>query len=334
MINYNEIRQVHLEISSLCNANCPYCPRNFWGYPYNDGYPEANFTLENAQHIFTSKFLRQLQAIRINGNFGDIVMNSESPDIVEYFFSINESLDLSISTNGSAQSKDFWKRLGKTKAKVLFCLDGLNDTHHLYRQNTSWNQILKNAEIFISEGGNAIWKMIKFDHNQHQIDACRELSENLKFKKFLLVHSTRNVAPVFDKNGKLVHRLGNYSGETNFKKLFFKRKTDMVLVEDITPGRVPKKSLTCETKLNKEIYISSTGEIYPCCFTGFYPKTFGHGYYHQAINAQLIPLLQKNNALQYNIEECIEWFNNIEKSWSIATYEDGRLICCDDNCGK
>ena len=57
MIQYNEIRDVHLEISSLCNARCPLCPRNFRGYPYNDGYPETNLTIEQIKKIFTRDFL-------------------------------------------------------------------------------------------------------------------------------------------------------------------------------------------------------------------------------------------------------------------------------------
>ena len=89
MISFNEVEHVHLEISSMCNASCACCPRNFWGYPYNAGYPEVNMTLSQAQHIFTVEFLQQLNKIGINGNFGDIVMNPESADIVDYFRDLN-----------------------------------------------------------------------------------------------------------------------------------------------------------------------------------------------------------------------------------------------------
>jgi MoaA/NifB/PqqE/SkfB family radical SAM enzyme len=186
MINFYEIRNVHLEISSLCNASCPWCPRTFWGYPYNDGYPEVNFSLSNAKKIFTLDLLKQLSSITINGNFGDIVMNPEGADIVEYFSGNNPNLSITISTNGSARSKEFWQRLATARAKVEFCLDGLEDTHHLYRQNTSWNTVIKNAKIFIDAGGDAAWKFIKFKHNLHQIDDCRNLSTQLVFKKFIL----------------------------------------------------------------------------------------------------------------------------------------------------
>jgi len=333
MISYDQIREVHLEISSLCNARCPLCPRNFRGYPYNDGYVEANLTLDNAKHIFTSTFLKQLNRININGNFGDAVMNPETPDIVEYFRSQNNDLIVDISTNGSARDESFWQRLAHVKINVLFCLDGLEDTHHLYRQNTNWSTILNNAEIFISAGGSATWKMIQFNHNKHQIDDCKKLANQLGFTDFELLDHGRNTGPVFDKHGNLIHVLGDYAGEKNFEILFHKKKTDMVLLEDIAPYLTQYSDINCYTKQARSIYISSIGDVYPCCFTGFSPKTFGHGEYIQAINAQILPLIKNNNALEYSLEECIEWFAAVEKSWDLKSPKCGKLVVCGDNCG-
>ena len=334
MISYSEIRDIHLEISSLCNARCPLCPRNFRGYPYNDGYVEENLTLESCKNIFTPALLQQLTRIRINGNFGDAVMNPETPNIVEYFRYHNANLKLAISTNGSARDKDFWQRLAKVNVEVAFCLDGLEDTHHLYRQNTNWQTILNNAKIFIDAGGTAVWKMIQFKHNLHQIESCNQLSAAMGFEKFVLINDDRNSGPVFDKHGNLSHVLGDYTGEKSFEILFHKKKTDMVLLEDIINNVIEHKTLRCETKQIKSIYISSTGDIYPCCYTAFNPTTYGHGEYHEAVNAQLAPLIKNNNALTYTLEECILWFNAVEESWSKSSFENGKLVCCNDNCGS
>jgi sulfatase maturation enzyme AslB (radical SAM superfamily) len=261
-------------------------------------------------------------------------MNPEGADIVEYFYNVNPQLEITISTNGAARNKDFWIALGQTKAKVSFCLDGLMDTHHLYRQNTVWKTVINNAKSFIESGGHAVWKMIKFKHNVHQIEECKNLSIDFGFKEFQLVESTRVDAPVFDSKGNLLHLLGDYNGETSFPLLFHKKQTDLILLEDITVERKEKKTVRCEAKKNKEIYITSKGEVYPCCYTGFYPKTYGHGQYHQAANAQLVPHINKNNALEYALSECIEWFNEIELAWDKKTYNNGRLVICDDNCGN
>ena len=44
--------------------------------------------------------------------------------------------------------------------------------------------IIKNAQAFIDAGGYAVWKMIKFDHNEHQVEDCRALAKNLGFQRF------------------------------------------------------------------------------------------------------------------------------------------------------
>lgn len=335
MIEYSEIRDVHLELSSFCNARCPMCPRNFKGYPYNDGYHENNLTLDQIKIIFNIDFLRQIDTVFINGNFGDFVMNPESLEIIEYL-STNNKLKITISTNGSARTTAFWKSLAKfNNVVVWFCLDGKNqETHGLYRVDTNWNTVIKNATSFIDAGGQAVWKMIVFDHNRHEIEECNALSVKLGFKQFSTITNTRHATPVFDRQGNLTHTIGQYTGEKNFKNLLHKKRTDMVLVEDVTNTRLPQTQLKCETKIKKSIYISSEGNVYPCCYTGFNPKSYGHGEYLQAVNSQLSPLLDKNNALLYPLNECITWFSNIERQWDKRTYKEGRLIVCDDNCGK
>lgn len=334
MIEYATIRDVHLEISTFCNADCPLCPRNFRGYPHNDGYPELNFTLDHTHKIFNPDFLKQLTKIRVNGNYGDIIMNPEALEIVRYFREHNKTLVIEISTNGSGRKQTFWQGLAEFDTHVLFCLDGLEDTHHLYRQNTVWSTIIKNAKTFIASGGHAIWKFVKFDHNVHQLDACRQMSKDLGFNGFRPVDHGRNIGPVFDRHGNHTHDIGKYSGTTEFKVLFHKKQTDQVLLEDITDMRVEKEVITCSAVKALSIYIAANGDVSPCCWTGFYPQTYGSGEYLQAVNAQLKPLSAKNNALEHSLEDCVQWFNNIKQKWAIDSYEKGRLIVCDDNCGR
>ena len=332
MYHFSDVRHVHLEISSLCNAACPLCPRNFYGYPYNDGYVEHNMTLAEAKQIFYPEFVQQLTAIFINGNFGDAVMNPETVDIIKYLKLCSPMLAVSMSTNAGARDRKYWETLASLDVKVMFCIDGLEDTHSLYRQNTLYSTVIKNAEIFIAAGGHAVWKMISFDHNQHQQATAQSLSEQMGFKLFEFIDHGRNQAPVFDKHRQLSHTIGK-PVNVKFHRLWKSRTQDEVLLEDILPGRTPK-NIRCRIKKQKSIYISSTGDVYPCCFLGFAPKTYGHGNYHAAANAQFRHFVQENNALEYGLEHSINWFNLIEKTWAIPTFEEGRLVICNDVCGQ
>lgn len=334
MIAFSEIKDVHLEISTMCNARCPLCSRNFYGYPYNDGYPEINLTLENTKKIFSVEFVQQLEKIWFQGNLGEAIINPEAIDIVQYFRNSNPNLKLEMSTNGSARDKNFWESLAQLNIDVDFCLDGLEDTHHIYRQGTEYQKILQNAQYFILAGGRAFWRMIKFKHNQHQIEACETLSKTLGFTGFKLMDEGRNSGPVFDRDGNLVASMGDYTHKIEFKKMLHAKKTDLVLLEDIIDVRTPKNKISCKAQQAKSIYVSANGEISPCCWLGFYPKTFGHGSYHQAVNKQISTIANKNNALEYPLEQCLNWFSEIENSWHISSYEQGRLVTCDDYCGS
>tara|TARA_R110000803_G_scaffold37408_1_gene80613 strand:- start:1691 stop:2512 length:822 start_codon:yes stop_codon:yes gene_type:complete len=269
------------------------------------------------------------------GNFGDFIMNPESLEIVQYFSSANPDLMIFVGSNASARDNKFWRELGKIKnLKFEFCIDGLADTHHLYRQNTSWDTIIRNAKAFIRAGGNARWKFIKFKHNQHQIEQCRQLSIDIGFSEFEVCDEGRNTGPVFDKQGNYLHALGDYTGETNIAKVLDQVEHGMMLLEDIYQHNAPKTNISCQAKNNQSIFISSTGDVSPCCWLGIDPQTYGKGRYHEPCNKQVVPLISKNNVLQYSLAECLEWFNNVEKTWEIKSYQEGRLVICDDYCGS
>jgi hypothetical protein len=190
--------------------------------------------------------------------------------------------------------------------------------------------VLKNAKTFIKAGGQATWKMIPFDHNQHQIKTCRELSKQLGFSNFTLTDQGRDTGIAVDKKGKVVNLLGTPK-KINFEQLLQSKKTDQVLLEDLDPK---VKQITCEVKKSKSIYVTSTGEVYPCCYTGFYPRTYGHGQYYEVVNKQLKNIIEPNNALETSLEESIGWFNIIEQSWNTEDFKQGRLLICNDVCGS
>jgi MoaA/NifB/PqqE/SkfB family radical SAM enzyme len=327
MFKVSDIKRVHLEISSVCNARCPGCPRNLFGYPFNNGYIEHNMSLDEAKTIFKD-IIKQLTHIRINGNFGDAVSNNSTPDIVEWMLEENSGLNIVISTNGSAQNKRFWERLGKTGITVEFDIDGFEGTHELYRQDTNFNKIITNSKIFIDSGGIATGKFIDLGYNSDQFDDLRKMLLGIGFQQFKKINNPREDFSSYDKNGNLVFIL-NRNEPTIFKELETRKSNDLIL-EDIINDKRPCQCINCEVKQSKEIYI---GDVYPCCFLGFEPKTYGKGKYHQAANAQFNSWLTKNNALKYSIHECITWFSQVEDSWNKKTFEEGRLVICNDVCG-
>lgn len=331
---FKNIKHLHLEISSRCNAECPLCPRNLHGAEYNNGYKEHNMTLEEAQKIFDDDFLRQINQVLINGNLGDFVMNPDSLPILKYFKSINPNLFIEINTNGGARNREFWKDLASIpNMQVNFTLDGIGETHSIYRRNTLYDTVIENAKTFISAGGQAVWMMIEFDHNQHQVGEAEKLSKELGFIAFKLRANTREAGPVFNRKGEFQYVIGPYTGTTDFKEILAQKsiKNNLAGVERCSKYKDP---IDCMVKKQLSIYVSSTGEVYPCCFLGFSPKTFGHGDYHEVCNQQIGELMHENDALTYGLEHAAGWFHRVSETWNISTFGQGRLIKCNDVCGK
>jgi sulfatase maturation enzyme AslB (radical SAM superfamily) len=267
--------------------------------------------------------------VNFNGNLGDFASAREAVEIVQYL--VDLGVTVSINTNGSLRSPSWWAQLVHPNVTVGFAVDGLADTHSLYRQDTDWNRIIENATAFIKAGGRAIWRFVPFEHNQHQQAECEQMSRDLGFIKFENIYDGRESTPVYTRGGEFSHQIGKpFDAATPKLKdmlashvTWFDAKT-IKLDRDVFP-----LNLQCVHKLQKEIYIAADGSVYPCCFLGFYPTTMKH-----PGNDQLLPMIRENNALEYELEHCLEWFDQVEQSWQADSIANGRLYQCVNSCGR
>ena len=203
MYQFKDIRTVHLEVTTRCNAACPQCPRNYESAALNEQLRESELSLNDIKTIFDRQFLTQLNKIYLCGNYGDAAAAMETLEIVRYFRHANSSLIIGIHSNGGARPPSWWAELATSVTYCRFGIDGLEDTNHLYRRNTSWKKIMANLTAFITAGGNAQWAFIAFDHNRHQINDARDLSRRLGVRRFVVKRTGRfkrtadgNVAPL------------------------------------------------------------------------------------------------------------------------------------------
>lgn len=346
MLKLQDIRHVQVELTTRCNARCPMCMRNYRGMEYNSGYPITELSLAQFQHIFSPEFLAQLIApepaqdgfvpryhgtrgITFNGNLGDFASAKDAAEIVEYL--VLHKIPVRINTNGSLRNTDWWRQLAQPGVVVGFALDGLADTHSLYRQDTDWHRIIANARAFIEAGGSAWWRFIPFDHNRHQEQACRDMAQELGFARFENIHDGRNTGPVFSRTGEYSYQIGTDSGPADHKP-----KIKDLLENHVTwfnhktiksPKDTIELNLRCQHKINREIYIAADGSVYPCCYLGFYPETM-----HHPGNSQTKQLVRENNALEYDLAHCLAWFDRVEQTWKQHSIAQGRLYQCVNSC--
>ena len=189
--------------------------------------------------------------------------------------------------------------------------------------------MIENATAFIAAGGRAIWRFVPFDHNRHQEAECRRLAKEMGFIDFENIYDGRDSGPVYTRTGEFSHWLGPVGDPPPIKDMlqshitWYDSKTVKISKDTAT------LNLRCRHKVAKEIYLAADGTVYPCCYLGFYPLSMNH-----PGNKELAPMVTENNALQYSLEHCLEWFESIEQAWSKSSIAEGRPYQCVSTCNQ
>lgn len=345
MLKLDQVRRVQVELTTRCNARCPMCMRNYRGYDYNGGYPLCELSVEDFQRILTPEILKSIiqpdppvngrasisygfRGVLFNGNLGDFSNAQDAAEIVRYLAS--HQVPVMINTNGSTRSPEWWASLALPGVSIGFALDGLADTHSLYRQDTDWNRVVENAKAFIAAGGKAIWRFIPFDHNRHQEAECKQLAMDLGFAQFENIFDGRDSGPVFDRRGKFSHQIGPMQGPAPSIEPLLENHITWYDAKTVKLAKDRSDiNIRCIHKHNKEIYIAADGSVYPCCYLGFYPGQMQH-----PGNKELAPMVKENNALQYPLDHCLNWFDTVEAAWAAESIASGRPYQCVNSCGS
>jgi MoaA/NifB/PqqE/SkfB family radical SAM enzyme len=316
MYKLEDIRDIHIEITSKCQARCPMCPRRVNGGILNPLISLNEITLEQFKEWIPVYLIEQLDSLIMCGNLGDPIIAEDCLEIFQYLRQINPCMQLSMHTNGSARNVQWWRDLAVCKVKVTFGIDGLEDTHHLYRVNTDWHRIMKNAWSFIDAGGEAEWHMLVFKHNEHQVEECRTIASDMKFKHFQVKHTSRFVDGKFNvlnEAGKTTHIL--YPTDLSGKMI------------PLVQTNLQSVKINCKAVKRKQIYIAADGTVSPCCWLDFgwiLPKQDSRIDYMDTIGS--LPNL--NNQSLYDIFSS-KYFEQIENTWL-----DRPLLECSKQCGS
>jgi MoaA/NifB/PqqE/SkfB family radical SAM enzyme len=280
--------------------------------------------------------LSSLEVIRFCGTYGDPCTH---PDLIEIIFWLRSvsPAKIFVSTNGGIRSTHWWRDLANalgSSDEVIFGIDGLRSTNHLYRKGVAFDKVITHAKAFIEQGGQATWQFLVFEHNQHQIEKARQMSKDLGFKNFMAKYTTRFV----NKQHELVHSVPVLDG----KKIFFlKLPTDPALVN---PGyqQLQQQSdyktvdINCISKKLSIIYIGADGYVFPCGFLA--DRLYGFEAENHPDHARMADLFERAGGAHManlNFTKLYDiihgpWFNVIESSWN----DDSRLERCAHQCGK
>ena len=241
LIPQHDIRVLHLELTTRCQASCPQCDRMLPDRGYSQDH---DLTLAKIQSMFSEDFVRQLDKMFACGTFGDPAAATECLEIFRWFRQVNPNITLGMNTNGGLRNTAFWKSMGTLlsghRDYCVFSIDGMARTNDVYRQGVMWHKVMMNAEVFIESGGRAHWDMLIFDHNKQDLDSCREQAKHMGFVRFRSKISARH------------------------------REVPIAWLKPPPGFQAPDNSgpIQCHAQKESSMYVAATGKILPCCFFG------------------------------------------------------------------
>jgi radical SAM protein with 4Fe4S-binding SPASM domain len=242
------IESVFLSISQNCNQNCIFCsnPKICDTEQLNNetlSFKEITTLIKNLK-------LADIDDLRLYG--GEPFMNREILKIMA--FSLGQGMKLSVYTNGTfadEQTKRFLKQ--NLIRKMFISLDGSTaEVHDVVRQTTgAFEQTIKNIKTFIDLG-------VTIDI----LFTICSINKNDIFETYRLIRELG----VRDIKSNLVSPVG--MAKKNWERVRLDNKEVRAISQEILRthrfffGKEPKRK-ECQAG-NKELFIASNGDIYPC----------------------------------------------------------------------
>ena len=234
-----EVEYLQLELTSFCNLRCPGCARTT-DKTTTEMLNTSVMQLSQIKEWFNKNTLPSLKKISFCGQIDEPASHPEIFEICQHFsYEWEEPKKINFSTNGSLKTKSFWSRLGQlsknTRIHVEFALDGLEDTYDIYRVGGKYSKVIENAQSFIDAGGEASWKFISFNHNEHQVEEAKSIAKKMGFHVFTAVKSARKATSEINTNH-------------NFEE---------------------QSKINCRSFNDKWLFVNYDGTMNPCCYFGF-----------------------------------------------------------------
>lgn len=292
------VTQVQIGITNRCNSDCYFCFRK--KLTDMDKFKIIDIPLELVEKVINTESVRNIQFC---GNTGETLFHPDIEKIIDMV--VKRNLQFGMNTNGSRFSPDWWYNLGRSMkwegdSKIIFALDGLKKEHEYYR-NTKWASVFNNMKAFIEGGGKAVWQMILFKHNQHQITFIKGIAKRMGCGEVWIINSR-------EYNTKYRRPTTEYN------------KTKTNIIEDKYNQQIIPK-INCRFFKGKRVYIGVEGQVWPCCYLRCHHHPFleKSNYYERLVMAEEEFINIKNNDLNYIVENS-NFFKAVYERANVSSY--------------
>lgn len=331
------VNKLQFDLTTYCNASCGGCVRNQEGGPVQPWLEMSHFDVDIWNRMFAEDTRGwAIDELVLNGSWGDAMMHPKIEQMIDTFTHYHPESRISIATNGSIRSTDFWSRFAKVMNwsrghVVQWAVDGLADTHSLYRRGTDFDKIIENMKAFNDAGGNSKMIVTLFDYNVHQIEDLEQVAKDAGCLDFELRWS-HNPHMIFrhDENPyevKMSKEIAEYQKRINdYTTAVTTRDEDRF--DSMFDDDFQHKS-KCPWYNNSMVQITPWATVIPCCHIGsiYHNKKAGI-----LTDPETWPnITSTNNLNNYPLGEILrnKWFNKAlpdglnRGGWSICKQQCG-----------
>lgn len=191
--NFEELDQLHIELTNGCNAACPMCVRFMNSSPLTrPDLTIQQITLDKFKEWLPPEVIRKINLVLFCGVHGDPCVAKDFLEICEYIAEASPDTKVEVNTNGGMRTPEWWDKVGNLFAHkkdrgwgITFSIDGLDKTNHLYRRNVNWDKLMANVKAYNRYNNISTWDFLVFAHNEHEIEKARKKSKKLRFTYFV-----------------------------------------------------------------------------------------------------------------------------------------------------
>jgi MoaA/NifB/PqqE/SkfB family radical SAM enzyme len=212
---------IRLEASSICQLRCPSCPTSTrlarpalgWGF----------LTLKDFRRIVIDN--RRILHAELS-NYGEILLNPELLDILRTAYRSGVTLSAGNGVNLNNVKPALLEGLVKYRLRRMTCsIDGASqETYERYRVGGDLERVLSNIRSinsfkrkYRSRYPLLRWQFVVFGHNEHEIEAARDLAKELNMEFKLKLSWDPKRSPVRD--GTQVRREIGAASRDEFKRV-------------------------------------------------------------------------------------------------------------------
>lgn len=254
IVKKSEIKEIEMDLTGLCNLECPLCTRNYAHAKHLIGKnirPIEEIIKQLDQYTGLERFF-------IAGAVSEPTMYKYFDEFIDYLNS--RDIYYELFTNGNTHNPEWWEQLGKRipkKCMVAFTICGSTQAmHEIYRVGSDLQQIIEHARAVRKNGLKNDWiQHIRFDYNSE--DLKTEAMQNI-IKEF------SNFMPVETEG---IRRINEYNKPfpINVKPMAIRDKTIKQLFKNRPlVGDGKKYDIQCRSLEQKKIYINQYGQASAC----------------------------------------------------------------------